>query len=772
MTAELFRDAWGVPHVRAADHLELAEAQGRVTALDRGWQIEVDRWRAEGRLAERIGPAGLAWDRFARQARLADTARRAYDALDDDVRAWVDAYVRGVDAGLDAAPRPVELAALDERFGSTTPREPWPAWAPLGVMLVAHALFSTFPRVLWNAHVAQTLGAAGLAVLGGADPAEAQGADTEPGGVTGPRDGTAPDDPTEAGGVPTSGSNAWALHGSRTASGRPLLAGDPHRLLELPGVYQQVRLACPGVDVVGLAFPGVPGVQHFGHTGTAAWGITNAMAHGVEVFRERVRLRGDDAEALGPDGWERAERIVERVAVRGGVDVEVEVVETARGVVLAAEPLGRAPTTGGGPAAGTADGTTDPTVDGATGSTTDPVRGATDEPTAPEGVVVHSVRFPARATADLGFASLLPLLRARTAHDVVGALRGWVDPVNRVLAADADGTVLSATVGRVPARPRTERRLPQDAWTTAGRPAPWLGPVPPVEVTDAAVDANERPERAEVDLGLAYAPPHRADRIRALLHERRADRLGPEDMSAIHADTLLGGAAGLLARVEQSDDLTPAAEQVRARLLAWDRHMDACSVPAATFAAWRSTLVRRLAAHPALAPLHAPHPHGDAFDPWFSVAARAADALPRLLDGAALGIDAAHEVRAALEEVAAGTAVDDAWGDRHRVLASHLLDEVPGCSGPTVPDVPLAGDGDCVRCTGTTPSLTDRAWRGSVARWVWDLADRERSRWGVPFGASGDPRSPHFTDQNPLWAHASTVEVVTDWDRLTPEELA
>ncbi|MGW6128683.1 penicillin acylase family protein [Cellulomonas sp. NPDC055163] len=779
MTAELFRDAWGVPHVRAADHLELAEAQGRVTALDRGWQIEVDRWRAEGRLAERVGAAGLAWDRFARQARLADTAQRAYAALDDDVRAWVVAYVRGVNAGLDAAPRPVELAALDERFGSPTPHEPWPAWAPLGVMLVAHALFSTFPRVLWNAHVERALGAAGLAVLGGADPAEARGAGavagSAAGAATGLGDGAAPDDPTEAGGVPTSGSNAWALHGSRTASGRPLLAGDPHRLLELPGVYQQVRLACPGIDVVGLTFPGVPGVQHFGQTPTAAWGITNAMAHGVEVARERVRLRGDGVEALGPDGWEPAERLVERIGVRGGADVEVEVVETPRGVVLAVEPLDRVSTAVAvgttGATAGTTGAMAGRTADAATGATTDPVHGATRELTAPEGVVVHSVRFPARASADLGFACLLPLLRARTAHDVVGALRGWVDPVNRVLAADADGTVLSATVGRVPARARGERRLPQDAWAPAGRPAPWLDPPEPVEVAEVAVDANERPGRAEVDLGLAYAPPHRAHRIRALLHERRAERLGPADMSAIHADTLLGGAAALLAWIEAADDLTPGADRLRAGLLAWDRHMDACSAPAATFAAWRSALVRRLAAHPALGPLHAPHPHGDALDPWFSVAARVADALPRLLDDTTLGIDAAHEVHAALEEVAASTTVDDAWGDRHRVLASHLLDEIPGCAAPPVPDVPLAGDADCVRCTGTTPSLTDRAWRGSVARWVWDLADRDRSRWCVPFGASGDPRSPHFTDQNPLWAQAATVEVVTDWDRLTPEEL-
>ena len=75
----VFRDALGVPHIRATDHLALAREQGLVTARDRGRQIEVDRWRAEGRLAERVGADGVEWDRFARRARLADTAQRAYD---------------------------------------------------------------------------------------------------------------------------------------------------------------------------------------------------------------------------------------------------------------------------------------------------------------------------------------------------------------------------------------------------------------------------------------------------------------------------------------------------------------------------------------------------------------------------------------------------------------------------------------------------------------------------------------------------------------------
>ena len=112
-----------------------------------------------------------------------------------------------------------------------------------------------------------------------------------------------------------SGSNAWAVHGSLRA-GAPLVAGDPHRLLELPGVYQQVRLACPEFDAVGFAFPGVPGLPHFGHAGHAAWGITNAMADYQDLFAEELRRTASGIEARGPPGWEPA-RPGETVLVRG-----------------------------------------------------------------------------------------------------------------------------------------------------------------------------------------------------------------------------------------------------------------------------------------------------------------------------------------------------------------------------------------------------------------------------------------------------------------------
>ncbi|MFE5410663.1 penicillin acylase family protein [Microbacterium sp. NPDC056569] len=693
--ADVYRDDLGIPHLRATDVGDLAEAQGEVTARDRGWQIEVDRLRAAGRLSELIGAAGLAWDVFARRARLDDTARRALEGTDAETRAFVTRYAEGVRRGMaSVGAGATEFRALDDVFGDTRPLEPWADHDPLGVLHVAHALFSTFPLLLWREHVASTLGDEWVDVLAG----YGDGGD-------------------EA--LPTSGSNAWALHGSRTASGMPLLAGDPHRMFELPGVYQQVRLACDEFDVVGLAFPGVPGVPHFGHTGDAAWGVTNAMAHSVDVFRERLRRVSGGYEALGTDGWRGVD--VERsvIVVRGGDPVEVEALETERGTVV-----------------------TELRADG-------------DE------YVAWSVRMAARTNADLGAGALLALLRSRSADDVVTAFGRWVDPVNRVLAADRGGAVLSATVGVTPDRPRAERRLPLRAESAAV--AADRVNAATVGVADTAIDANERPSRTEIGLGWAYSSSHRAERIGVLLDELRPRSVA--EFVPVWGDTASGSAAALLPFLPRGP-LPGSAAAVRDALLEWDGRMEAASAAAGVFAAWRDALVRRVAAHSALRPLHTPHGFGAIFDPWLGVTGQVAAALARLLAHPALRDDVGGLAAAALDD-AAGAAE---WGATHRLLPLHVLADVPGAADPGARlDVPLSGDGDAVRCTGSTPGVTDRAWRGSVARWAWDLADREQSLWSVPFGAAGDPASPHFADQLTGWTDVEPRRVVTDWARLRPD---
>ena len=698
MPTELFRDVQGVPHLRADDHLSLAYAQGRVTARDRAWQLHLGRLRAEGRLASVIGPAGLAWDVFAHRARLADTAQRAYRNLTDEERVWVGAYSAGVRVGLSEAAAPVEFGLLERRFGDRFEPEPWPDWAPLGVLHAIHLLFGSVPALFWRAHVAATLGDGAVDLFRTAD------------------------------GEPSSGSNAWALHGSRTASGSPLLAGDPHRAIELPGVYQQIRLACPEFDVVGLAFAGVPGIAHFGHAGPVAWGITNATAHGVDVFAERLRRSEAGFEAYGPDGWRPADLERATVAVRGGESVIIEAIETERGPVV------------------------------------------TDLRDVGAELGGHSLRSPARTDADLGIGALLPLLRARTAADVVAAFGRWVDPVNRLLTADTSGTVLSATVGRIPERPRPERRLPLDPATVAPAAAAHRMPEA-IAVTDVAVDANERPRRPELDLGWDYPAPHRADRITTLLAELRPSTIA--EFGPVWGDVALGSAAPLLSLLPAPDRLGAAARAVRDELLGWDQRMGAEEPAAARFVAWRTALIRRVVAEPALEPLSRPHGFGAIFDPSLSVTVRVGAALPRLLRDPSLGLAAEPLIIAALEDAAAGPA--EPWGEQHRLRPLHGLNDLDGLDPATVPgaelDPPLAGDNDTVRCTGTTPGVTDRCSRGSVARWAWDLGDRSLSRWSVPFGVSGDPTSPHFADQLDSWVSVEPTTIETDWSRLRPEPL-
>ncbi|MFI7037827.1 penicillin acylase family protein [Microbispora rosea] len=756
--SRLYRDAWGIPHLRAGDPYELAFAQGRVTALDRAWQIEVERRRATGTSAAILGPDAVAWDRFARQARLADTAERCLHALDDDTARWVSAYVDGVNAGLpqgarrapeftagqyetarhEAAEHDVTgpegglgaggvgaagLSAGGLSAGGLAPGR-WEPWTPMAIWLSHHILFAHFPAKLWREAVAERLGPDAVALFAADGPG-------------------------------TGGSNGWLVPGDRTATGAALIAGDPHRFIEDPGFYQQIRLACPEFDVVGLAVPGVPGIAHFGHADSVAWAITNAMADYQDLYRERLRRGDGGVEALGPDGWRPCTAHVEVVEVAGEAPVEIEVVETARGPVVMA----------------------DARVTWETG------HGRVWE--------AMSLRYPPRVRRDLGFAALPALLRATTVADVDRALDRWAEPVNVVLAADTAGGLLHRVAGVVPARHPDNALRAVPAWEPGHEWRDRQAPMPRRPVRGITVMANERGIAAP--LGVEFAPPHRADRIRRLLDG--TPRWSAGDMAAVHTDTLLPGAGPLLDLLDGLDGLSPEAVRLRGRLSAWDRRMDADSTGAAAYAVVRAEVVRRLAAHPALASLaglDAGVP--EVFRPWLALTPRVAYALESLLTTGVLpGLDRAalaELARAALEDVAAtGEPADVRWGDLHRLAPWRALPS-PAVSSPAIPspvdnaglvdgpgsvdgvapmEAGLPGDHDCVLSTSSVPGVTHHCARGPAARYVWDLARRDGSLWIVPFGASGVPGDPHWRDQHPLWLRGALVPVITDWDLLTEE---
>jgi penicillin amidase len=680
----VFRDPWGIPHLRAGSVTELAFEQGRVTAVDRGWQLEIGRLRGEGRTAGVVGEAGIEWDTFARRAALAETAQRAFAMLSEEARSFVAAYVDGVNAAFDGGVTATEFDELDTAPGK------WQPWTPLSVFLVQHILFGTFASKLWRHRLAAVAGKDALALF-------------------------------RVEGLPN-GSNAFAVGGARTASGLPLVAGDPHRVFEAPNVYAQVRLACPDFDVAGFTFPGVPGVQHFGHAGSVAWAVTNAAADYDGLYVERLERRDDAVWALGPDGWEPTTSHVETIDVRGGASVRVDLVVTDRGPVV--------------------------------------VGGADDE----EALSLRTTSF---VLGDLGFEALLPLLRAQTVGDVDSALAHWVEPVNNVVIADRSGTVLHRVAGRVPERPKAHWDLPAPGWAGHG----WTGWVEDLPRTAVAPDcqfvtANQRASADYDWLGGDFAPRFRADRISALLTGRTG--VTPDEAGAVLTDTRQTGGQSLIDAVAALADLDAAAVGVRRRLLGWTRRMDADSRGAALFVSLRDAVVERICAAEVLAPLREGSPYGAMYAPWFSLSTRVAGSLHILLAaGSPFGLDLRAIVTAALSDVAAATE-DVVWGERHVFHPLHALEQFDLDYLRTAPATGLSGDLNCVLATGSQPG-SSMTIRGPVARYVWDLSDRAASRWVVPLGASGHPGSAHHHDQHQAWATGGFVPVVTAWDQLTEE---
>mgnify|MGYP002652022074 FL=1 len=195
-------------------------------------------------------------------------------------------------------------------------------------------------------------------------------------------------------------------------------------------------------------------------------------------------------------------------------------------------------------------------------------------------------------------------------------------------------------------------------------------------------------------------------------------------------------------------------EELRARLLAWDGHMDAGSHDAALFAAWRTELVLAVAAHPLLAPIHEPPGLAALFAPWVDPVARVGAGIERIVHvGRDWGLPLDDLAVQALVRVAQAPADDRTWGERHVapfVRAEHTAAPASG---------PLGGDGDCVLATAAAPGLGDLCWRGPAARLVWSLGGP--SGWAVPLGADGPDDSPHAHDQHDSW-RAGDLHTLTD----------
>ena len=738
---EIFRDDLGIPHIRAGSQHDGFFAQGYAHAQDRLWQMDADRRKAAGRWAEWAGPAWIDQDVFMRRLGLPQTAETDYAAFDADTRAMFDAYAAGVNAFI------ATTTVLPAEYGlvGATP-EPWHPWDGCAIYKVRHVLMGTLGTKLWRARLVQQFGPEMVLKLraGGQSPAPVIASP----GV----DFAALPDPAAtltgaelvSGQWDWSGSNNWLLDGKRTASGKPLLAGDPHRMLDVPNVYYQNHVACPEWDVVGYSFAGIPGFPHFGHNADVAWGITHAGADYHDLYVERF-APGDPTRYEYQGDWLTAERRRETIAVRGGESRTVDVTVTRHGPIVV-----------GDPASGHA----------------------------------LALRYSAIDGPNPGFKTFLPMLRAKNVDELDATMRDWVDPANNFMMADRHGAIGYLMRGRVPLRPRANGWLPVPGWTGEHE---WAGDIPFEELprvrnpdTGWIVTANNRivDDSYPHYVALDWAPPTRAQRIISRVEGLTGATVA--DMASIHAERVSLPSRVFVAALDGIAPSDGRAAEAKRILQDWDGAMDADAVAPTLYAVWREQTTATLIDTTELAKLRGIASAGDPLPlRALSLGSRFRAAVPALIarDDTALlppgetwaGLlgQALDRTIAWLTEQLGPEMATWTWGSLHGTAPKHTLAGTFPDLAPLLnpPAVGFGGDGDTPQAAayagleGTGFALIGTA----VARYCFDTADWDNSGWVVPLGASGHPGSEHYADQVEAWREVRLLPMRYGWDRIARE---
>ena len=739
-SVQIYRDAYGIPHIKSQSAHDAFFGQGFAVAQDRLWQMDRDRRRALGRWAELAGPAGVAEDRMLRRFQLSPSVRIDYDALNDETRAMLDAYASGVNAFIKSTESlPIEYALLECQ------PEPWEPWDCLAVFKVRHIFMGTYEAKLWRARLVNQLGPEGAAKLLRGYP---QGhLVIIPPGAT--YDGPVADSLRELsvnleaiGWLKSedAGSNNWVLAGSRTASGKPLLAGDPHRALEVPNAYHQSHISCLEFDVIGLSFAGCPGFPHFGHNAHLAWCVTHAGADYQDLYVERFS-KDDPAQYEFQGQLRQAEVRSETITVHGAAPVEMEVTVTHHGPVIAGDP-------GKG-----------------------------------NGI---AFRYTGTAEPNTTFEAIRAALTATTADELDAAMQPWVEPCQNLLYADLQGETGYLNRGRVPIRSTANGWLPVPGWTGKHE---WQGSIPFQEMLRSRnpeagyiVTANNRISGHDYPhyLSLDFAPAFRAQRITDRLAQL-PEQATLEDMVSIHAERVsIPGLtyARLLSQVKPKNPLSASAQQ---RLAQWDGAMDPESVAATIYSSFRERLHRRLMSGllgPLQKELYRDTTRGAtvlftqlATDFVHMAEADDTSLLPAGSGWSAVLSQALAEGVAYLKERLGGDMDSWRWGKVHFSRPQHPLSSLFPDRAPLLdpPSLPTGGDADTPQQGRYAPSDPFTMSATSVARYVYDLANWNNCAWIIPLGASGHPGSPHFADQAALWGQVKLVPMLYDWERIAAQ---
>ncbi|MDE0335049.1 MAG: penicillin acylase family protein [Defluviicoccus sp.] len=712
----IVRDRYGIPRIGAETERDAYFALGFVHAQDRFFQMEFMRRLGAGRLSEIVGEPTLRVDRWMRVLGLYRLAEASLERLSPPVVESLEAYAAGINAYLDSHSG---LVSVELALTFATPEKWRPAdslvWARLmGMRLSANSRAETLRARLSALLPAERIDELWPDIPGGAPPTIAA-----LGGAS--LFSTLLTDWPEAI-APVTASNIWAVAGSQTETGSPILANDPHLGFRAPGLWYLARIETPDLTLAGATVPGVP-MTILGHNGFVAWGLTTTDGDTQDLFVER--LDPDDRDRyLTPDGPRPFGRRVERIGVRGREDVTLVVRSTRHGPVI---------------------------------SDVDPKSASI----AKTGHVVALAAAALREDDTTGEA-VWRLNRARSWEQFDAALSFFHAPQQNVVYADTAGNIGIVVAGRMPIRRAGDGRYPVPGWTGEHD---WTGYIPHEDLPRLLNPADGRIVNANhpvvgpdypYRIGHGDTPPYRANRIHALL-DAGGSRT-PAAAGAMQNDAVSLAARDLLPPMLRAVEDTTARSPVLARLRGWDGTMDRRRPEPLVFVAWLRALNRLLYADET----------GAVFpDLWSLRPAFVRETLKRETvwcdDIATPPREVCREtvgkaLDAALSELTARYGDDPAkwrWGDAHYAHFRHgLFGWIPLLNRLADIRIPVDGGAFTVNRGQHRSSRSNAPYasvHGAGYRAVYDLSDLDRSLFIQATGQSGHLTSPHYRDLTPLW---------------------
>ena len=751
---QILRDANGIPTIRAASVRDAMYGLGVAHAQDRLWQMETHRRIGAGRLAEAFGEAALDTDRFLRVLGVRRVAAAQWAAASPASREALQAYADGVNAVIaNLKARPPEFLVLGLQPEPWTPEDSL-AWA----IMMAWDLGANWHTELIRLRLALKMPQTRIDQLLPPNPGDAvprtmdyaafyrglkldgQQALAEPALLQ--LLAVAPES-----GLEGTGSNSWVLAGSRTTTGKPLLANDPHLKLSTPALWYFARLEAPGLDVAGATMPGLPGVV-MGQNQRIAWGFTNTGPDVQDTYLERIHP-DDPAQYQTPTGWARFETRQEVIRVKGQPDVTVTVRSTRHGPVLSDAVL-----------AGLGDDSR-----------------STLGPKAKPAYAL-ALRWTGLDTDNDIIATSLQFNMAGSVDAFIAASRGWRVPMQNMAVADADGRIALVSPGRVPQRaPDNDLQglAPAPGWEAR---YDWTGFIPDDAVPlirDPAsghiANANQRVTLPDYPHFITHhwALPFRFQRIEQLIAAQPTHSLA--DLGRMHGDVKSLAVAQMLPRLLKAQSAHPLAAAAQAQLAAFDGTMAADKAAPLIYWAWHRHLTQQVLTDELGTPLYdrllGQRGYFDALegvlgsgDPWWCD-----DKATPAVETCAQQIDRAFT--AALDELQAAQGADVAawqWGKAHIARSEHRpFSKVKPLARWFEVRTPVGGDSYTVnvsrvslKADGTTGEYY-LSEHGASLRGLYDLADRGNSRVVHSTGQSGIPWSPLFRNWAEPWRRVEGV---------------